>query len=171
MERRRRGLGGLRWDRLIKVIDEFRIFMLDKNKAADVFGKIKKYSSADQVEALIYGGHSALTRFANNTIHQNVAEENYVVSVRTAFDGRTARATTNKLDDESLKRVVAASEKLAKVQHSDPDLLPMPEAGRGRSTQTQPVPSRYFDETAAVTPEQRAEAVKKIVGVAQKHEL
>jgi len=146
--------------------------MLDKNKAADIFGKIKKYSSASEVEALVYGGHSALTRFANNTIHQNVAEENYVVSVRTAFDGRTARATTNKLDDESLKRVVAASEKLAKVQHSDPDLLPMPEAGGGsRSTQTQTVPSRYFDETAAITPEQRAEAVKKIVGVAQKRKL
>jgi PmbA protein len=146
--------------------------MLDKNKAADIFGKIKTYSSADEVEALVYGGHSALTRFANNTIHQNVAEENYVVSVRTAFDGRTARATTNKLDDESLKRVVAASEKLAKVQHSDADLLPMPEAGGGaRSTQAHIVPSRYFDETAAITPEQRAEAVKKIVGVAQKHEL
>jgi predicted Zn-dependent protease len=146
--------------------------MLDKSKAADIFGKIKKYSSADEVEALIYGGHSALTRFANNTIHQNVAEENYVVSVRAAFDGRTARATTNKLDDESLKRVVQASEKLAKVQHSDPDLLPMAEAGGGaRSTQTQPVPRRYFDETAAVSPEQRAEAVKKIVGVAQKRKL
>jgi PmbA protein len=146
--------------------------MLDQNRAADIFGKIKKYSSAGEVEALVYGGHSALTRFANNTIHQNVAEENYVVSVRTAFDGRTARATTNKLDDESLKRVVLASEKLAKVQHSDPDLLPMSEAGGGaRSTQTQSVPSRYFDETAAVTPEQRAEAVKKIVGVAQKHKL
>ena len=111
--------------------------MLDKNKAADIFGKIKKYSSADEIEVLVYGGHSALTRFANNTIHQNVAEENYVVSVRTAFDGRTARATTNKLDDESLKRVVTASEKLARVQHPDPDLLSMPEAGGGaRSTQT-----------------------------------
>ena len=146
--------------------------MLDKSKAADIFGKIKKHSVADEVEALIYGGHSALTRFANNTIHQNVAEENYVVSVRTAFDGRTARATTNKLDDESLKRVVQASEKLAKVQHPDPDLLPMAEAGGGaRSTHTQPVPSRYFDATAAVTPEQRAESVKKIVGVAKKHKL
>ena len=146
--------------------------MLDKSKAADIFGKIKKHSVADEVEALIYGGHSALTRFANNTIHQNVAEENYVVSVRTAFDGRTARATTNKLDDESLKRVVQASEKLAKVQHADPDLLPMAEAGGGaRSTHTQPVPSRYFDATAAVTPEQRAESVKKIVSVAKKHKL
>src|SRR6266705_5779757 len=115
--------------------------MLDKNKAADIFGKIKKYSTADEVEALIYGGHSALTRFANNTIHQNVAEENYVVSVRTAFDGRTARATTNKLDDESLKRVVQASEKLAKVQHPDPDLLPMPSDAGTKFSQ----PSRYFD--------------------------
>src|SRR2546423_15508481 len=127
--------------------------MLDKNKAADIFGKIKKYSSADEVEALIYGGHSALTRFANNTIHQNVAEENYVVSVRTAFDGRTARATTNKLDDESLKRVVAASEKVGKEQHSDPGLLPMPAAGGGsRSTQAQPVPSGDIYETAAGPP-------------------
>src|SRR5437667_7768306 len=115
--------------------------MLDKNKAADIFGKIKKYSSSDEVEALTYGGHSALTRFANNTIHQNVAEENYVVSVRTAFDGRTARATTNKLDDESLKRVVQASEALARVQQPDPDLLPMPDAGEGARA-TQSLPSR-----------------------------
>src|SRR5207253_10557309 len=143
--------------------------MLTKDKAGEIFDKIKKHSNADEVEALNYGGHSALTRFANNTIHQNVAEENYVVSVRMAFDGRTARATTNKLDDESLKRVVAASEKLAKVQHPDPDLLPMPEAGGGaRSTQSDPIPSRYFDETASVTPEESAEAVNKIVDVAPK---
>src|SRR5437762_13713997 len=103
--------------------------MLDKNKAADVFGKIKKYSNADEVEALIYGGHSALTRFANNTIHQNVAEENYVVSRRTAFYGRTARATTNKLDEDSLKRVLTAWEKFAKVQLAEPDLLPRPAGG------------------------------------------
>src|SRR5207302_11384058 len=126
--------------------------MLTKEKTQEIFERVKKYTTADEFEVLISGGHSALTRFANNTIHQNVAEENYVVSVRTAFDGRTARATTNKLDDESLKRVVAASEKLAKVQHPDPDLLPMPEAGGGaRSTQSDPIPSRYFDETASVT--------------------
>ena len=95
------------------------------------------------MEVLFYGGKSALTRFANNIIHQNVAEENYSVSVRTVFGGRTARATTNKLDDESLKRVVQASESLAKVQHPDPDLLPMPDAGEGARA-TRASPSRYF---------------------------
>src|SRR5215831_8646329 len=99
--------------------------MLTRSRAADIFAKLKKYSSADEIEVLFFGGKSALTRFANNTIHQNVAEENYGISVRTVFGGRTARATTNKFDKESLKRVVQASEGLAKLQHSDPDLLPM----------------------------------------------
>src|SRR6266581_2367443 len=142
--------------------------MLNRNKAADVFDRIKRYSTADEVEALFYAGHSSLTRFANNTIHQNVAEENSVVSVRTAFDERTARATTNKLDEESLKRVVKSAEDIARVQHPDPELLAMPASG-GKNYG--PIPSRHFDETAAITPEQRAEAVQKIVSVAQKHKL
>lgn len=142
--------------------------MLDKSRAAEIFSRIKKHSSADEVEALIYGGRSALTRFANNTIHQNVAEENYVVSVRTAFGGRTARATTNKLDDESLRRVVQASESLAKVQHPDTDLLQMPANSGERENK---IPSRHFEETAAITPEDRAQAVGTIVSVAKKHKL
>ncbi len=142
--------------------------MLDRNQAADIFAKIKRYSSADEVEVLFYGGKTALTRFANNTIHQNVAEENYGASVRTVFGGRTARATTNKLDDESLQRVVQASESLARVQHPDPELLPVPASG-GESDG--PVPSRYFEQTAAITPDDRAQAVGKIVKVADKHKL
>lgn len=162
--------------------------MLTNDRAADIFDRIRKSSSADEVEVLFSGGKFALTRFANNTIHQNVAEENYAVSVRTAFGGRTARASTNKFDDESLRRVVAASEELAKVQHPDPDLLPMPDAreaaGSGdqnltgeapvatsASHSTPALPPRHFVETAAITPELRAAGVKKIVVVAQKHEL
>ena len=142
--------------------------MLNQNQAADIFARIKKHSTADEVEAIFYGGKNALTRFANNVIHQNVAEQNISISVRTAFGGRTARATTNKLDDESLQRVVRASENLAKVQHPDPDLLPMPKP----STGTMPdVPSRYFAETAAITPEQRADVVGKMVAIAQRRKL
>src|SRR2546423_9610929 len=121
--------------------------MLTQDQAAEIFSRIKKYSTGDEVEGLFYGGRSALTRFANNTIHQNMAEENYGVSVRTVFGGRTARATTNRFDDESLKAVVKASEDLAKVQEPDPDLLPVPESDKSiRPAQT--LPTRYFEETA-----------------------
>ncbi|HEY1800545.1 MAG TPA: TldD/PmbA family protein [Terriglobales bacterium] len=142
--------------------------MLNKDQAADIFKKLRSYSSADEIEVLFYGGKTALTRFANNVIHQNVGEENYGVSLRTVFGGRTARATTNKLDEESLRRVVEASESLAKVQHPDPDLLPVADKS---VRATQALPSRHFEQTAALTPQDRAEGVKKIVAVAAKHKL
>lgn len=143
--------------------------MLTKEQAGDIFDRIRKLSAADEVEVQLSGGRFALTRFANNTIHQNVEDHNHIVSVRTVFGGRTARASTNKFDDDSLRRVVAASESLAKVQHPDPDLLSMPdsrEAGSDHAT-----PTRHFDQTAAITPELRAAGVKQIVEVAEKHKL
>jgi len=143
--------------------------MLTQEQAGDIFDRIRKLSSADEVEVLFSGGHFALTRFANNTIHQNVAEENHSVSVRTVFGKRTARASTNRFDDESLRQVVRASESLAKVQHPDPDLLPMPDTREAGESRT--VPSRHFAQTAAITPELRADGVSKIVGVADKHKL
>ncbi|HKH97862.1 MAG TPA: TldD/PmbA family protein [Candidatus Sulfotelmatobacter sp.] len=148
--------------------------MLTKDQAGDVFDRITRLSTADEVEVLFSGGRFALTRFANNTIHQNVAEENSAVSVRTVFGGRTARASTNKFDDESLRQVVQASESLAKVQHPDPDLLPMPdslEATGKAGRNSGPALSRYFEQTAGITPQQRAAGVKQIVGVAEEHKL
>jgi PmbA protein len=150
--------------------------MLTREQAADIFDRIRRLSSADEVEVLFSSGRFALTRFANNTIHQNVADENHLVSVRTVFGGRTARSSTNKFDDDSLRRVVESSEALARVQHPDSDLLPMPDSAEAgnkadegvRSTR---VPSRYFAETAAISPQLRAAGVKKIVDVAQKHKL
>jgi len=150
--------------------------MLTQEQAGDIFERIKTLSTGDEVEVLFSGGHFALTRFANNTIHQNVAEENHVVSVRSVFGGKTARAFTNKFDEESLRQVVRSAESLARVQHPDPDLLPMPDpseaagnaGGDSRATQT---PARHFERTAQITPELRAEGVKKIVGVAEKHTL
>jgi predicted Zn-dependent protease len=153
--------------------------MLTRDHASDAFDRIKKLSSADEVEVLFSGGRFALTRFANNTIHQNVEEENHTVSVRTVFGGRTARATTNKFDDDSLRRVVESSEALARVQHPDLDLLPMPDSTEAagssdegvRASPDHSVPSRYFAETAGITPQLRADGVKRIVEVAQKLKL
>ena len=148
--------------------------MLTQDKAGEIFERIKKFSTAEEVEVLFSGGRFALTRFANNTIHQNVVEENYTISVRTVFDGRTARATTNKFDDESLRRVVTACESLAKVQHRDPDLLPMPDAGEAAARaakKARQIPARYFAGTAAITPQLRADGVEKIVGIARRHNL
>jgi PmbA protein len=145
--------------------------MLTPEKASDIFDRIRRLSSADEVEAIFTGSRFALTRFANNTIHQNVEEENSIVSIRTNFAGRTARATANQFDDESLRRAVAASESLARVQAPDPDLLPMPTADEANDAGEGARATRFFDETAAITPADRAEVVKSIVSIAGKHKL
>jgi predicted Zn-dependent protease len=151
--------------------------MLTKEQAGDIFDRIRRFSSAEEVEAIFTSSRFALTRFANNAIHQNVEEENSVVSIRTNFAGRTARSTANQFDDESLRRAIAASENLAQVQAADPDLLPMPTAAEADSRDgaadksVRAMPSRFFEQTAAIRPAERADVVKKIVSVAGKSGL
>jgi predicted Zn-dependent protease len=136
--------------------------VLDKARCQEIFAELLKYSDADETELLIGGGAHALTRFANNTIHQNVAEEGYNLSVRTVFGQRTARATTNKFDPESLRRVVAESSSLARQQQPDSELLPMPQPHECH------IVERYLERTAAVTPQERADAVVAAIRIAEK---
>jgi PmbA protein len=125
--------------------------------------RVFKLSAADETEVQLDFTSDALTRFANNTIHQNVAEQGMTISVRTVFDGRTARATTNKTDDESLRCVVAASAALARSQPRDPDLLPMP------GPQKYSKVDRFSAATAAATPADRARAVAEVCATAAKN--
>src|SRR5947209_10940083 len=135
---------------------------LDQSKTQTIFNRIKKFATVDEVEVIFSSTNYSLTRFANNTIHQNVAELNELASIRVAFDGKTARATTNRFDDEGLKRAVQSAESIAKVQEPDPDFLPMAEASEGKGATGS---SRWSEQTAAITPGHRADGGVKSVAV------
>ncbi len=124
-------------------------------KRIDAVLRLGKLAGAYETEVQLEETIDALTRFANNAIHQNVAEHGVTISIRTVVDGRTARATTNRLDEDSLRAAVQASLQLAHSQPEIPGLLPMPGKQRYRRV------NRFSNETAATTPEDRARAVKK----------
>ncbi|MGH9772252.1 MAG: TldD/PmbA family protein [Candidatus Acidiferrales bacterium] len=124
--------------------------------------RVLKLSEADETEVDIAAGADALTRFANNTIHQNVAEHTIGISVRAVVDGRTARASTNKSDEESLRRVVESAVSLARNQPENPDLLPLLKKQKYQKV------SRFFASTAETTPQDRARAVTKVCKMAEK---
>src|SRR5260370_41097131 len=86
--------------------------------------RLARASGADDVETHLGCHREALTRFANNTIHQNVAEQGQYLSVRVQLGQKTARATTNRFDEESRERVVAQAMALATAVAPFPDLLP-----------------------------------------------
>jgi len=123
---------------------------------------LAKSTGADETEVHVDEVDDSLTRFANNAIHQNVAEHGLTVSVRTVVDGRTARATTNRIDEDSLRGAIDASLSLAHSQPKDPHLLPVPGKQRYRKV------DRFARATAALTPDDRARAVRRACDIAIK---
>src|SRR5437867_9306613 len=100
--------------------------MLNRQRADEIFKKVLKWSTADETGAMIGSTAYSLTRFATNIIHQNVAEEGSYLSVRAVADHRTARATTNKFDEDSIRDACEKALTLARLQPPDSDLLQMP---------------------------------------------
>src|SRR5664279_4170280 len=153
--------------------------MLTRDQASAIFDKLRSYTSADEVELLISSGQSALTRFANNAIHQNVAEENHALSLRVSIDvgsakgGRTARASTNKVDDDGLRRLAQTAETLVRMQQADPELLPMPTPREVSAAEINGdgVVQRHIERTARIDARERAEAVARVVEVAKRNKL
>jgi predicted Zn-dependent protease len=111
-----------------------------------------------QIEAIVSQDTQALTRFANNAIHQNVAERSTQLSVRPVIEGRTARATTNRLDRAGIRDVVAEAVTLTRLNESDAGLPPLAEPAEIDAVQ------RHFETTALATPEVRARAVADAIG-------
>ena len=141
---------------------------MDQDRCFSLFEKVRRAASVSDVEVTITGGHSALTRFANNGITQNVSEESSEVSVRVQMGGRTARATTNRFDEDSLQRAVRQAEQLARVQEEDAELLPMlTSAEEGSTTEL----DRYCEATAAMNAGERAEQVAVMVAIAMRSGL
>ncbi|MGO8786078.1 MAG: TldD/PmbA family protein [Terriglobia bacterium] len=138
---------------------------LTRQRAEEVFDKVLKYSTADETEATVSANSYALTRFANNTIHQNVAEETASLSVRLVSEGRMARVGTNKFDEASIRQLCENALVLTKLQPPNADLLRMP------GPQTYRALDRFFGETAQLTPQTRAETVAQVVERAEKDGL
>ncbi len=124
--------------------------------------RLGKAAGAEETEVHLDETLDALTRFANNGIHQNVAEHGLTVSVRTFLDRKTARVTTNKLDEDSLRAAVESSLSLAQSQPKVPYLLPMPAKQRYQRVQ------RFVKSTAELSAAERARAVRKACDLAVK---
>lgn len=127
--------------------------MLGEEKIRELTKQVLSFSKADQTEVLYTGTDSALTRFANSHIHQNVAETDTEIRVRVVYGKKTGVASTNDLTPEALKSTVDTARAIAQHQREDPELksLPAPQP-------IQPAEG-YVERTANWTPEQRAQVV------------
>jgi predicted Zn-dependent protease len=116
---------------------------------------------ASESEALVMAEDAALTRFANSQIHQNVSETNVSINLRFVVGKRVAVASTDRTDDEGLRRLAANAAGIARVVEELDDWSGLPEP-----TPIEPVPAAYAVATAEASPELRAEGVRAVIAAA-----
>ena len=116
---------------------------------------------ATEAEALVMADHAALTRFANSEIHQNVAETNVGINLRFVNGKRIAVTSSDRTDDEGLRRLAATAAAIARNVEELDDWGGLPEPGP-----VEEVPSAFSPATASATPEFRAEAVRAVIAAA-----
>jgi PmbA protein len=131
--------------------------MIGKARLKQIADTVLSAARADQTEVLINGQDLALTRFAANSIHQNVSETDVGIRVRSIVGKRIGVASSNDVSEASLKNLVQKAETIASFQQENPDFGSLPE----------PLPIReadaYSESTANCSAEARAKSVAVIL--------
>lgn len=131
--------------------------MLTEAELRRLFDVALAHSTADQTEIVLFDTDAALTRFANNEIHQNVAERDTALLVRAVLGRKVGVASLNRGDEAGVRLAVDRAVELARFQIENPDLRSLP--GPKPASQV----NAYAEATAACTPERRARAVEIVV--------
>lgn len=134
--------------------------MIGEDRIRRLAEELLAHSRATQTELLITAGESALTRFANSAIHQNVTETNAQVRVRAVVGKRIGVATANSLDPARLRGVVDDAIAIAERQPENPDFVSLP--GPAPLERLNPCDERIVD----MAPEERARAAAAVCSLA-----
>lgn len=135
--------------------------MWGKEKAYNFLESLMKKLPFERKELVLNISSEELTRFANNIIHQNVAEENLTLFVRVGEGKKKAVATISKIDEESINNLITTLKLLMEKQPEIEELI-------------LPGPRVYFEvknELFNPSPEKRANIVKDIIKKGEAKEL
>ncbi len=135
---------------------------LNKENFEEISDKILNQSEADEIEVRITHNDTALTRYANSQIHQNIGRKDTKLAIRAIFGKKIGSASTNSLNEDSIENCLDKAEKIARNQRSDPDFKGLPD-------RKEPVDKEgvFLERTAEYSPDERAEKVKDIIDLAK----
>ena len=128
-----------------------------EEEARKVMEKALSFSKADACEINLEGSESGNIRYARNSVSTAGHRSNQTLVVQSNFGKKMGTATIDEFDDESLKRVVAISEELAKLSPENPEFMgPL-------GPQVYDNAINFIEATANVTPEFRAEVANSSI--------
>jgi predicted Zn-dependent protease len=120
---------------------------------------------ADQGEVIVQNGTSALTRFANNYIHQNVEESSLSVTVRAVLGKKIGVASSDVNTLDALQELARRAVDIARLQQENEDFVSLPPPGK-----LTPVDG-FNPRTAAFSPDERARVVEQVCRASVRNNL
>ena len=132
-----------------------------KEEAQKLLQKVLSYSKAEECEVSLSGSDSGNIRYARNSVSTSGEINRLSLSVSSSFGKKTGNASIDEFDDVSLQKVVQRSEELAELAPENPEHMPL------LGPQTFADSITFVPETAAITPDTRAEAVGKSIRVSK----
>jgi len=132
-------------------------------RIAEEVVRLAEQAGVSEAEALVVSGESALTRFANSEIHQNVDASEAFVNLRVARGRRVGVASTGRTDADGLRELVERAAEIAANVEELEDWAGLPEPD---ARAVEPVAAAWSEGTGGATPELRAEGVRAVIAAA-----
>ena len=131
--------------------------MMGREACLRFLNAVVQGSPADQTEGLLLTEDSSLTRFAQSSIHQHVAERNGTLVLRVVLGKKIAVVTTNILTRSSVKASIERAIALARVQHPNDAFVSLPEPSSIPRLET------YSGGISRLTPAKKAKMIKALL--------
>ncbi|HSP65068.1 MAG TPA: DNA gyrase modulator, partial [Candidatus Deferrimicrobium sp.] len=123
-------------------------------------GVLARVPEGSDAEVIVTETATALTRYANGGIHQNVADRTLSVRLRLVRDGRSGVAQTQVTGDDAVPALVEAAENIrAHSPHGEPVYPVAPDGGEDTE-------KGYSAATESMSPEERADTVGVVCAAA-----
>jgi PmbA protein len=156
----------------VKQIDDNRPGLLGSNAVRALLEQVLRLSPADETEVALETETAALTRFAHNVIHQNVAEIDAGLEVRVVYSQRVGTSSTNDLSGAGLERAVAQACELARHLPEQADWPGLADPAGALAGVARPEPVLAFDDSVAgLSPAAHAQPVLEVCRAAQVERL
>src|SRR6185369_484516 len=139
--------------------------LLTENEARAICEKLLSYLKADDAVVGVGSENYGHLRFASNAFTTSGARENVSVAVTVWIDKKRGAASTNEMDDESLKATVALAEQLARISPVDREYMPT----LGKQAY-KPV-NGYAEATSNISVAARAKTINDVITACEKSKV
>jgi predicted Zn-dependent protease len=139
--------------------------IISKEAAQALLKKVLSYSKADECEASVNGRNGGNIRTALNAVSTAGEIDVMSLQVTSTYGKKSGSASIDEFDDSSLEKVVRRSEELAQLAPANLEHMPLLGPQEFKEAVT------YNADTAAMTPDSRAEMVAKSLEVTKKEGL